>query len=92
MHLDRHGLPVPVPIPTVDGRLFVDGLVVMSYLVGEPPKTDADWRRVADTLRQLHELTVGWPQRPGWRSSTDLQHAENPKAGPGAAAVPSTRR
>jgi aminoglycoside phosphotransferase (APT) family kinase protein len=27
---------------------------------------------VADTLRRLHELTQGWPQRPGWRSSTDL--------------------
>jgi aminoglycoside phosphotransferase (APT) family kinase protein len=30
---------------------------------------------VADTLRQLHRLTPGWPQRPGWRSSTDLLHA-----------------
>jgi aminoglycoside phosphotransferase (APT) family kinase protein len=30
---------------------------------------------VADTLRQLHRLTHGW-QRPGWRSSTDLLHAE----------------
>jgi len=29
---------------------------------------------VADTLRQLHWLTQGWPQRPGWRSSTDLLH------------------
>ncbi len=27
-------------------------------------------------LRQLHRLTPGWPQRPGWRSSTDLLHAE----------------
>jgi Ser/Thr protein kinase RdoA (MazF antagonist) len=31
---------------------------------------------VADTLRELHRLTRGWPQRPGWRSSTDLLHAE----------------
>jgi aminoglycoside phosphotransferase (APT) family kinase protein len=31
---------------------------------------------VADTLRHLHRLTQGWPQRPGWRSSTDLLHAE----------------
>jgi aminoglycoside phosphotransferase (APT) family kinase protein len=30
---------------------------------------------VADTLRQLHRLTQGWPQRPGWRSSTDLLEA-----------------
>ena len=75
-HLDREGLTVPVPIPTTDGRLFADGLVVMTYVEGGPPETEADWRRVADTLRELHRLTQGWPQRPGWRSSTDLLHAE----------------
>jgi Ser/Thr protein kinase RdoA (MazF antagonist) len=75
-HLDRQGLTVPVPIATMSGRLFADGLVVMSYVEGEPPETEADWRRVADTLRQLHRLTQGWPQRPGWRSSTDLLHTQ----------------
>jgi Ser/Thr protein kinase RdoA (MazF antagonist) len=75
-YLDREGLTVPVPIPTADGRLFADGLVVMTYVEGGPPETEADWRRVAGTLRRLHGLTRGWPQRPGWRSSTDLLHAE----------------
>jgi Ser/Thr protein kinase RdoA (MazF antagonist) len=75
-YLDRAGLAVPVPIATTDGRLFADGLVVMTYVEGGPPETEADWRRVADTLRQLHRLTGGWPQRPGWRSSTDLVHAK----------------
>ena len=75
-HLDREGLIVPVPIPTTDGRLFADGLVVMTYVEGGPPETEADWRRVADALRRLHRLTQGWPQRPGWRSSTDLLRAE----------------
>src|SRR3954466_3657102 len=75
-HLDSEGLSVPVPIATTSGRLFADGLVVMSHVEGEPPQTEGDWRRVADTLRQLHRLTQGWPQRPGWRSSTDLLHAE----------------
>ncbi|MGV1766622.1 phosphotransferase enzyme family protein [Rhizobium rhizogenes] len=75
-HLDREGMIVPVPIPTIDGRLFVDGLVVMKYIEGGPPETESDWRRVADTLRELHRLTRGWPQRPGWKSSTDLLHAE----------------
>ena len=75
-HLDRQGLRVPVPLATTSGRLFADGLVVMTYVEGEPPETKADWRRVAGTLRQLHRLTQGWPQRPGWRSSTDLLHAE----------------
>jgi Ser/Thr protein kinase RdoA (MazF antagonist) len=75
-HLDREGLTVPLPIPTVDGRLFAEGLVVMTYVEGGPPESGADWRRVADTLRKLHRLTQGWPQRPGWRSSTDLLYAE----------------
>lgn len=76
VHLDRQGVTVPVPIPATDGRLFVAGLVVMSYVEGDPPETEADWRRVAATLRQVHRATEGWPQRPGWRSSIDLVHAE----------------
>jgi Ser/Thr protein kinase RdoA (MazF antagonist) len=75
-HLDGHGMTVPVPIPTRDGRLFADGLVVMRYIDGGPPETAADWSRVADTVRELHRLTNGWPQRPGWRSSTDLLAVE----------------
>lgn len=75
-YLGREGLVVPLPIPTMDGRLFVEGLVVMTYVKGGPPESQADWCRVADTLRQLHHLTQGWLQRPGWRSSTDLLHVE----------------
>ena len=74
--LAEQGLTVPVPIPTTDGRLFCDGLVVMSYVEGAAPASDSDWRRVADTLRELHRLTRDWPQRPGWRSSTDLLDAD----------------
>ncbi|PRX66250.1 Ser/Thr protein kinase RdoA (MazF antagonist) [Nonomuraea fuscirosea] len=75
-YLDREGLTVPVPIPTTDGRLFADGLVVMTYVEGGPPETEDDWRRAAGELRKLHRLTRGWPQRPGWRSSADFLHAE----------------
>src|SRR3954453_21904574 len=75
-HLARNGMAVPVPIPTMDGRYFADGLVVMTYVEGEQPETEADWRRVAETLRELHRLTQGWPQRPGWQSSTDLLRAD----------------
>jgi Ser/Thr protein kinase RdoA (MazF antagonist) len=71
-YLDRQGLAVPVPVPTKDDRLFANGLVVMTYVDGGPPETEADWRRVANTLRQLHRLTQRWPQRPGWQSSSDL--------------------
>jgi Ser/Thr protein kinase RdoA (MazF antagonist) len=75
-YLDREGLTVPLPIPTADGGLFVEGLVVMTYVEGGAPETASDWQRVAETLRQLHRLTQDWPQRPGWRSSTDLLVAE----------------
>ena len=76
-HLDRSGLAVPLPIPTTDGRFFAAGLVVMTHVDGGPPETAADWTRVASTLRQLHDATRNWPQRPGWRSSTDLLQAES---------------
>ncbi len=46
-HLDGRGMVVPTPIPTPDGRWFVEGMVVMSYLEGESPQTAADWSRVA---------------------------------------------
>lgn len=75
-HLGDEGLTVPQPLATTDGRLFADGLVVMTYVEGSPPETRSDWRRVADVLRRLHRSTSGWPQRPGWRSSTDLLEAE----------------
>jgi Ser/Thr protein kinase RdoA (MazF antagonist) len=75
-YLHGEGLHVPVPIPANDGRLFADGLMVITYMEGVSPETEADWRRVAETLRRLHGLTQGWPQRPGWRSSADLLHAD----------------
>lgn len=75
-YLDREGMTVPLPIPTADGRDFVDGLVVMTYVEGRSPETQDEWRRVADTLRQLHRLTRGWLQRPGWRSSIDFLTAD----------------
>lgn len=31
-------MTVPVPIPTTDGRLFVDGLVVMNTLKADHPR------------------------------------------------------
>lgn len=75
-YLDSEGLAVPVPVPTADGRSFADGLVVMTHVEGAPPQTRDDWSRTAGVLRRLHALTADWPQRPGWRSSTDLVTAE----------------
>src|ERR1700744_2849934 len=31
-YLHRAGMPVPVPVPTADGRPFADGLVGMTYV------------------------------------------------------------
>lgn len=76
VHLDREGLAVPMPIPTADGARFGDGLVVMRHVDGGPPETEADWRRVADYLARLHQVTQAWGQRPGWRGSTELLHAD----------------
>lgn len=76
LHLDRHGLCVPVPVPARDGRLFADGLVVMRYVEGAPPQSEADWHRVAETLCQFYVLMMDWPQRPGWKSSIDLLTSE----------------
>ncbi len=75
--LDRNGLIVPRPIPTDDGRSFVNGLMVMTFVDGTPPETKSDWQRVAGTLRKLHGLTRNWPQRPGFRSSLDLLHEDH---------------
>src|ERR1700722_13471963 len=38
-HLHREGMPVPVPIPTTDGRPFAAGLGVWTYGAGGPPET-----------------------------------------------------
>ncbi|HEY0453457.1 phosphotransferase [Actinophytocola sp.] len=35
-----------------------------------------DWPAVARELRRLHSLTAGWPQRPGFRSTTELLTAD----------------
>ena len=59
-HLDRAGMPAPVPIPTTDGRYFADGLVVMTYVEGGRPETEADWRRVADTSLYIRIFTSGF--------------------------------
>lgn len=70
--LDAAGIPVPAIVPALDGRRHVDGLVVMEFVDGHPPGSTREWRAVADYLRRVHALGVGWSQRPGWASSLDL--------------------
>ena len=70
-HLAGHGLRVPAAVPALDGRRHVDGVIVQTWVHGMPPRR-GDWPAVLATLRQLHQLTAGWPQRPGFASASDL--------------------
>lgn len=45
--LDDAGLRVPITVPTVDGRQSLDGVVVQTFLPGQPPRTEQDWTGVA---------------------------------------------
>lgn len=74
-HLAGHGLRVPGVVAALDGRRHVDGVVVQTWLDGSPPGP-RDWPSVAATLARLHELTAGWPQRPGFASTRELLTAE----------------
>lgn len=73
--LGGHGFVVPQVVNSVDGRRHVGGVVVQQWLEGEPPQ-EQDWSPVAAELGRLHELTRGWPQRPGFCASSDLLHRD----------------
>jgi Ser/Thr protein kinase RdoA (MazF antagonist) len=75
-HLAEQGLRVPRLVPTDDGHSTADGVVVQEYLRGSPPRTSRDLARVVDALEMVHDSTVGWPQRPGFASSSDLLERE----------------
>lgn len=66
------GVVVPETIATDDGRRHDHGVLVQRFIEGEPPKDMDDWARVVATLRVVHEATLGWSQRPGFRSAGDL--------------------
>jgi Ser/Thr protein kinase RdoA (MazF antagonist) len=70
-HLASHGMRVPAAVPSLDGRRHVDGVTVQTWLDGCPPGP-RDWTAVGAALRRLHELTAGWPQRPGFASTREL--------------------
>ena len=70
--LRSEGFNVPVPVPTASGERQVNELVVFTFIAGRRPGSREHWQLVSHELRRLHELTRGWPQRPGFRTSRDL--------------------
>lgn len=71
-HLAEQGIGVPCTVPSDDGRRHVNGIVVQEFVEGHPPRSDDDWYAVVETLTVVHQLTVGWPQRPGFASAREL--------------------
>jgi hypothetical protein len=51
-------------VPNPDGATHVGGLTLTPRLDGAHPSSAEDWAKVTAMLRRVHELTVGWPQRP----------------------------
>jgi Ser/Thr protein kinase RdoA (MazF antagonist) len=70
--LSEAGVTVPMPVRTDDGRRHADGVMVHRLIAGGPPRDQHDWRRVVETLRVVHAITIGWPQRPGFASARQL--------------------
>ena len=90
--LRRCDVGVPALVPTrrgggggsgrtsEDPELHSGGCIVMEVVDGHQPKSDDDWELVAATMKRLHHVSGGWPQRPGSRAAADLltfEHGEN---------------
>jgi Ser/Thr protein kinase RdoA (MazF antagonist) len=71
-YLGAQGIGVPRVVRALSGERELNGLFVLSWVDGHPPATDAEWRRVAEELTQVHRLTAEWPQRPAFASTLDL--------------------
>src|SRR5262249_35442573 len=70
--LGERGIGVPATVPADDGRRHVDGVWVQEHVRGRPPGSAEDWTAALRVLAELHTLTAGWPQRPGFASAREL--------------------
>jgi Ser/Thr protein kinase RdoA (MazF antagonist) len=75
-HLDRCGPLVPVALPTRSGARRIGTLTVRTWLDGQAPASERDWRQVERELNRLYDVTAGWPQRPGFASRRKLLTVE----------------
>ncbi len=70
--LASHGIRVVTALAASDGRWLIDGWSLFTWLDGDPPVSERDWRLVAAELDRIHALARGWRQRPGFRSTRQL--------------------
>ena len=75
-YLAEHGIGVPRIVPTDDERRHIRGVLIQEFVDGHPPCTDHDWRLVVEMVSLVHQLTVGWTQRPGSASARQLLIAD----------------
>jgi Ser/Thr protein kinase RdoA (MazF antagonist) len=75
-YLASHGIGVPRTVSSDDGRRHVDGVLIYRFIDGRPPRDREDWQRAVAVLAAVHEMTEGWPQRPGFASSRQLLTAD----------------
>lgn len=74
-HLRAGGVGVPSVVATQDGRTCVGSIVVMEFIEGGgvPPDRLGE---IVTVLARAHAATGGWPQRPGFSSSSELLASE----------------
>lgn len=74
--LHARGIVVPQALGTGDGRRHDGGVLVQRFIPGAAPSDTSDWARVISALTVVHELTRGWPQRPGFASARQLMTSD----------------
>lgn len=70
-HLGRRGVRAPQILRTGDGQRQAGGWYVHRFLEGRTA-TDQDAPAPAEAVAQVHRVTAGWPQRPGFAAAGDL--------------------
>ena len=74
--LRARGVSSPGVLTTARGRLRAGQVYVEEFVDGAPPSSKAEHDLVFSTVADLHRLTAGHPQRPGFLSTHDLLAAD----------------
>ena len=74
--LRARGVLSPDVLATARGRLRAAQVYVEEFVEGWPPSSEAEHDLVSSAVADLHRLTTGHPQRPGFLSIHDLLAAD----------------